>query len=188
MPIVMNKALEKLRTRIGASNAFFGFTAVFSLSLDQWTKFLARAYLRPLGPGKAKVVISNCLDVRFSENAGAAFGAFRRLWGSRFWLPAVGLTFAILLWRYLLRSGGRQIQRQFAFGLMVGGALGNAMDRIVCGRVTDFIVLKMGEHAWPAFNIADTSLVLGVVLMAFERLMNRPKPVPADQDGKPPSR
>jgi signal peptidase II len=62
-----------------------------------------------------------------------------------------------------------------ALGLVGGGAIGNLIDRILYGRVTDFIVWHYKGHEWPAFNIADAALVVGVGLMGLDMLL-APKP------------
>ena len=64
---------------------------------------------------------------------------------------------------------------------MGGGAIGNLIDRIAYGRVTDFIVWHIKEHEWPAFNIADAALVVGVLLMGLDMLL---APKPASTEAK----
>jgi signal peptidase II len=74
---------------------------------------------------------------------------------------------------YLVRSNPRQWRLHLALGLVGGGAIGNLIDRIQLGKVTDFIVWHVGSHEWPAFNIADAALVVGVVLMALDMLFDK---------------
>jgi signal peptidase II len=57
--------------------------------------------------------------------------------------------------------------------LVAGGAVGNLVDRIIAGRVSDFIVWKYHGHEWPAFNVADAALVVGVCLMALDMMLDR---------------
>jgi signal peptidase II len=154
-------------------NLLFGISAVISLVLDQWTKVLARTHLMPLGPWKSKVVVANYFDLRYSENTGVAFGMFQKLPGGRIWLTLVALAALLLVGYYLIRSNPRQSRLHLALGLVGGGAIGNLIDRIAFGRVTDFIVWKVGTHEWPAFNIADAALVVGVVLMALDMLLDK---------------
>ncbi len=154
-------------------NLLFGVSAVVSLVLDQWTKVLARTHLQPLGPWKSKVIIANYFDLRYSENTGVAFGMFQKLPGGRIWLTVVALAALLLVGYYLVRSNPRQYRLHLALGLVGGGAIGNLVDRIAFGRVTDFIVWKIGTHEWPAFNIADAALVVGVALMALDMLLDK---------------
>jgi signal peptidase II len=154
-------------------NILFGAAAVLSLVLDQWTKVLARTHLKPLGPWGGKTVIANYFDLRFSENTGVAFGMFQRLPGGRIWLTLIALIALLLVGYYLLKSGPRQTRLHLALGLVGGGAIGNLVDRIAFGRVTDFIVWHIGRHEWPAFNIADAALVVGVALMALDMMLDK---------------
>jgi signal peptidase II len=160
---------ESTKTR----NFLFGIFAVISLVLDQWTKVLARTHLLPLGPWQTKVIVPNYFDLRYSENTGVAFGMFQRLSGGRILLTVVALAALLLVGYYLKRSGPRQFRLHIALGLIGGGAVGNLVDRIAFGKVTDFIVWHVGQHEWPAFNIADAALVVGVALMALDMLVDK---------------
>jgi len=163
--------IEQVSTK--KRNLLFGVSAVISLVLDQWTKVLARTYIQPLGPWKSKVIVANYFDLRYSENTGVAFGMFQKLPGGRIWLTLVALAALLLVGYYLIRSNPRQSRLHLALGLVGGGAIGNLIDRIAFGRVTDFIVWKVGTHEWPAFNIADAALVAGVALMALDMLLDK---------------
>jgi signal peptidase II len=154
-------------------NILFGTAGVLSIVLDQWTKVLARTHLKPLGLGGSKVIIADYFDLRFSENTGVAFGMFQKLPGGRIWLTLVALAALLLVGYYLLKSGPRQSRLHLALGLVGGGAIGNLIDRIAYGRVTDFIVWHVGRHEWPAFNIADAALVVGVALMALDMMLDK---------------
>ena len=154
-------------------NILFGVAGVLSIVLDQWTKVLARTHLRPLGPWKSKVIVDNYFDLRFSENTGVAFGMFQQLPGGRIWLTVVALAALLLVGYYLIRSSPKQSRLHLALGLVGGGAIGNLIDRIAFGRVTDFIVWHVGTHEWPAFNVADAALVVGVALMALDMLLDK---------------
>jgi len=162
---------EKLSTK--TRNILFGVSAMISLVLDQWTKVLARTHLQPLGPWRSKVIVPDYFDLRYSENTGVAFGMFQKLPGGRIWLTVVALAALLLVGYYLVRSDPRQSRLHLALGLVGGGAIGNLVDRIAFGRVTDFIVWKVGTHEWPAFNIADAALVVGVALMALDMLLDK---------------
>jgi signal peptidase II len=154
-------------------NLLFGLAGVLSIVLDQWTKVLARTHLKPLGPWRTKVIVQNYFDLRYSENTGVAFGMGQTLPGGRIILTLVALGALLLVGYYLKRSGPRQFRLHLALGLVGGGAIGNLIDRIAFGRVTDFIVWHVGTHEWPAFNIADAALVVGVALMALDMLVDK---------------
>lgn len=154
-------------------SALFAVAGVLSIVLDQWTKVLARAHLRTLGPWRSKVIVPNYFDLRYSENTGVAFGMGQTLPGGRIILTVVAMLALSLVWYYLKRSGPRQYRLHLALGLVGGGAIGNLIDRIAFGRVTDFIVWHVGSHEWPAFNVADAALVVGVALMALDMLFDK---------------
>ena len=87
------------------------------------------------------------------------------------------LAFALVIY-YLYKTDAHHVRMQVALGLVGGGAIGNLIDRILHGRVTDFIVWHYKHHEWPAFNIADAALVVGVGLMAID-MLRAPKPAAA---------
>jgi signal peptidase II len=153
----------------------FGVVAAVAIVLDQWTKILARQGLKHLGYAGRKV-IDGIFTLRYSENTGVAFGMLQSLSGGRIILTLVALgAFALVLY-YLHKSDPDQRRFQVALGLVGGGAIGNLIDRIIYGGVTDFLVFDLGFwpfNPWPAFNIADAALVVGVGLMAID--MARPQ-------------
>jgi signal peptidase II len=87
-------------------------------------------------------------------------------------LMAVG-AFALVLY-YLRKSEPQATRLHVALGLVGGGAIGNLIDRMIYGRVTDFIVWHVKDHEWPAFNIADAALCIGVGLMVLDMVRTRP--------------
>jgi signal peptidase II len=137
--------------------------AVAALLADQLTKQLV---VSQLAPGESFHVVGP-LSVHRVQNSGIAFGIFST------WAGAVTiLTAAAILWMvgYFARSGARHPVLPVALGFLIGGSLGNLVDRIRLGHVTDFLDLKF----WPAFNLADTFIVFGVgilmvALIAAER-------------------
>jgi signal peptidase II len=152
---------------------FGAFTAI-SLVLDQWTKALARTHLKPLSPLHPKVVIDGFFNLRYSENPGVAFGMLQQVPGGRLWLTLLAVVAFVLVIFYLRSTEAKATRMHVALGLVGGGALGNVIDRVVYGRVTDFIVWHYKVHEWPAFNIADAALCVGVGLMVLDMFLNRP--------------
>jgi signal peptidase II len=150
----------------------FGVLGALSLILDQWTKVLAREKLR----GHEMVtVVKGFFNLRYSENTGVAFGMFQALPGGRILLTLVAVVAFVLVLHYLRKTEATHTRMHAALGLVGGGAIGNLVDRILYGRVTDFIVWHYKGHEWPAFNIADAALVVGVALMGLDMLL-APKP------------
>lgn len=164
----------------------FSALAAIVVLLDQWTKILARRDLRPLPWGASKVVVPGFFDLRYSENTGVAFGMFQRMENGRFVLTAIAVAaFALVVW-YLHRSDNAHRRLHVALGLVGGGAIGNVIDRVMYGRVTDFIVWHYRGFEWPAFNIADAALVVGVGLMAID-VVRPPKPSDSKAAAEPAS-
>jgi len=165
----------------------FGVFFALSLALDQWTKALARAHLRPLGPFNPKVVIDGFFNLRYSENPGVAFGMLQQIPGGKFILTAMAIVAIVLVVMYLRRTDADAARLHVALGLVGGGALGNVIDRISYGRVTDFIVWHVKAHEWPTFNVADAALCIGVGLMMLDMLMSRPGATPRDASPSSPT-
>jgi signal peptidase II len=158
----------------GRKYVLFGAFLALSLGLDQWTKALARTHLRPLGPYTPKVIIDGFFNLRYSENPGVAFGMLQQMPGGKFVLTALAVAAIVLVIMYLRRTDADATRLHVALGLVGGGALGNVIDRISYGRVTDFIVWHVKGHEWPTFNVADAALCVGVGLMMLDMFASRP--------------
>jgi signal peptidase II len=160
----------------------FGILAALTIVIDQWTKLLARDALIPLGYTGRKVIDGYFL-LRYSENTGVAFGMLQNLPGGRIILAVIACLALALVLYYLRKTEPTHTRLQVALGLVGGGAIGNLTDRILHGGVTDFLVFNLGFwpfNPWPAFNIADAALVVGVFLMALD--MARPQKAPQAPD------
>jgi signal peptidase II len=141
----------------------FAALAVLSLALDQASKIWARAVLRPIYP-QVKTVIAGYWEFRYSENRGAAFGFLGHVPYAHMVFAAAALALTLGVVVYLGRAQLRHPLRVSAeLGLVIGGAVGNAIDRLAFGRVTDFVVWKIGSHEWHTFNVADAALVVGIL-------------------------
>ncbi len=150
-----------------AKYRWFAIVFALSVALDQASKVWARHVLRPIYPA-VKTVIPGFWDLRYSENPGSAFGLFRGVPGARDLLFVVGIGALVIVATSLRKAapGARRLGAEL--GLLAGGALGNVIDRILYGRVTDFVVWHIGAHEWPTFNIADAALVVGVFGLLFD--------------------
>jgi signal peptidase II len=156
----------------GRLKAYAAAAAVFGL--DRLTKI---AIERRIAEGAFRRVIPGFFDIARSANSGVAFGIFND--SSFAWrtlaLILVNLVAVIAIAVYLWR--GREIDRPtlWGLGLILGGAAGNGLDRIVSGRVTDFLDFYLGEYHWPAFNVADSSIVIGGGLLILGMLRTKPQ-------------
>jgi len=130
-------------------------TAIVVLILDIITKTLVRTM-----PENSSINLLPFFSISHIENLGIAFG-FLQLEFMRWILVAIALAVTIaIIWS----CKERKLKEHFlAWGLIAGGALGNALDRIFIGTVTDFI----NFHVWPAFNIADSALTIGVIILIY---------------------
>ena len=116
-----------------------------------------------------------------SYNTGAAFSFLSDAGGWQKWL-FMGLAFVIcgLLGTWLARTPRRDWRTALPFALVIGGALGNVIDRLMHGKVIDFIQWYWQDHYWPSFNIADSAIVAGAIGIALFGLFTKPA-VPARQ-------
>ncbi len=143
------------------------------LLLDQAAKFVvetrtAESFRRALIPGFVTLV--------HSHNPGIAFGLFadaRSPWIGGLLIAGSAAVIALLAW--LLAAGRLGTRRaQAALALILGGAVGNLVDRVLHGSVTDFFEVGVGRFHWPAFNVADSAIVVGALLLVFELLFAWP--------------
>jgi signal peptidase II len=136
------------------------------LILDQLTKIVAK---NSLFEGVSQPVTS-FLNWTLVYNSGAAFSFLAQAGGwQRWFFTGVGIVAAlIMIW--LIRKNYHQTIFSLALSLVLSGAIGNVIDRIIYGAVVDFVdVHYMGWH-WPAFNIADSAITIGVILLIVDEI------------------
>ncbi len=140
--------------------------ATLVLLLDQLSKWSALSNLK-LGIPEEVLPFMNWLLL---FNPGAAFSFLAQSSGwQRWFFTILGLAASLyILW--LLRKNQSDKMLSWALSLILGGALGNVLDRIMYGAVVDFIDLHYGNWHWPAFNIADSSICIGATLIVFSEL------------------
>lgn len=131
--------------------------------LDQYTKHLVRARI-PLNTSLAPIPgLGNLVTLIHVQNTGAAFGIFT---DSNLIFIILSSVVAALIVIFNRQFGHTHWLLPLTFGLQVGGALGNLVDRVSMGAVTDFVDL----HWWPVFNVADSAVVVGTALLAYYAL------------------
>lgn len=137
------------------------------LAADQATKHAIEKYT---SADYLHVVFPGILNLIHTHNPGVAFSLFAdsRSPAVRFMLLAFSIAVIIFLFWLLAaeRAGGRM--GQIGMAMILGGALGNVFDRLTQRGVTDFIDLHIQSHHWPTFNIADSAIVIGAVLVLLE--------------------
>ena len=107
-------------------------------------------------------VIPGCFNLTLVYNTGAAFGIFK---DQRWLLMVLAILCMFFVFYAFKLYGQKNTYMAMALGLILGGALGNFVDRIRLGYVIDFLDFYISSHHWPAFNIADTAICVGVGLM-----------------------
>ena len=135
-------------------------TALVIAVLDQAVK---RVVVNAMQLGQSIDIVGSFVRLTRTSNTGGAFGLLR---GRSSWFIAVSLV-AVLAIAALSRQivRGRRVER-LAFGLIMGGAIGNLIDRIRLGSVVDFLDIGGSAYRWPAFNVADSAITIGVTLLA----------------------
>jgi signal peptidase II len=142
----------------------FAVVALLSLAADQLTKAWARSAL--VG-GRSVPFIGGFWEWELSYNRGIAFGLFRGTGGATIFLAALAIAACVAILVILQRQATAGAWMASALGLVFAGALGNLIDRLHSGQVTDFILWRAGTFKWQNFNVADASLVVGVVILFF---------------------
>ncbi|TAN43120.1 MAG: signal peptidase II [Nitrospirae bacterium] len=124
-------------------------------ALDQLTKLLILRTLHFLDV----VTVLPVFNIVYYRNIGSAFGMFREL-GNLFFITVSSVAIICIL---ILIYKDRE--NSYGLALILGGAAGNLLDRLLHGYVIDFLEFHAGRHYWPAFNIADSALSLGILLL-----------------------
>ena len=133
--------------------------------LDQITKVLASAHLVLHDP----VPVLPLFNLTLMHNSGAAFSFLSQAGGWQRWffvVVAIGVSVALIWWLHQLQRNQRWLA--VALALVLGGALGNVWDRVTLGYVVDFVDVYYGSWHWPAFNVADSAISVGAVMLLVD--------------------
>lgn len=158
-----------MRNRLGRAVVVLG-VFLLTAGFDQGSKEWARSSLTP---GVAQPVIEGYWDWQLASNPGAAFSSFAGGSGTQLVLSLLALVMLVVLGVLAARTRPEQGLQRLALALIAGGALGNLIDRVRDGAVTDFVRWRYHEHAWPIFNVADAALLIGAVLWLVAGLRER---------------
>src|SRR6202142_3549565 len=141
--------------------------AVLVVGLDRYTKWWIA---HRLSMHDGITVIPGFFRIIHTENPGAAFGLFAD--SPSQWKVALLIVFSLVALAIVSLLLGKNSHRLASTGigrsLILGGALGNLWDRLVSRHVVDFLLFYIGSHQWPAFNVADSAIVVGAGLLVFE--------------------
>lgn len=136
---------------------------------------LSKEYIRrTLDVGDGFAVIPGWFNIVHVTNRGAVFGLLNNPGSSwQTWMFAAASALAVGLIIALLRDKTQPATYRLALGMILGGAVGNLVDRLLLGHVTDFLDVYYNSYHWPAFNVADAALVVGAALLAWSVLTAR---------------
>lgn len=158
------------------------FISAAILIVDQISKWMVKSWMHL---HQSIPVIGDTIRLTFVENPGMAFGI--RLFEehpfmSRWFFTIVSVIASILLIWYIYKMRYERRTYRVALGLILGGAVGNLIDRFLYGRVVDFLDADvpdmLGMSRWPVFNVADSSVVCGMILITILVLFTKPRKMP----------
>jgi signal peptidase II len=179
-----DQPLPQIATTVQLGKLRYLFVSLAVIVLDQWSKWMVEVHLphhaaHPLIPG--------FLNLTHVRNTGVAFGLFASegLAGGSWLLTLLGLAALTAVGVYFWFAPARDRLLLVALALVVGGAIGNLIDRVSSGAVTDFIDVYVGLHHWPSFNVADSAISIGIVLMALDSFRSHHDHAPAPADDAP---
>ena len=139
--------------------------------LDQTAKALVLAFFGEPGCALHRIAVSPFLDLVLTCNPGVSFGLFNRTGVNSliFSLLALVIVLVLVVWLGRVRASFLAV----AIGLIIGGAIGNVVDRLRFGAVIDFLDFHLASWHWPAFNLADSAICLGVAAMLLDGMLSR---------------
>ncbi len=146
--------------------------STFVIVFDQITKYIADTRLDYHAP----VNVFTGLNMTLVYNKGAAFSFLSNAGGWQRWffmVLSLGISIALIIWLRKLKQ--EQVILTTGLALILGGAIGNLIDRALFGYVIDFIDVYYSTYHWPAFNVADSAITLGAGLLIFDMFKHREK-------------
>ena len=151
-----------------------GLTACLAaVALDQAHKWWMLTIYRIAERGR--VALTPFLDLVYVKNIGISYSLFDQdSYAGQIMLAAFGVVASLALWVWLARGGSNRLLA-VSLGLIIGGALGNAIDRVVLGGVADFFSLHAFGFYWYVFNIADVAIVAGVIGLLYDSFLTSRK-------------
>ena len=151
-----------------SSFGIWGLIALLIIFFDQLTKWAILKWI----PLYGKIPINRFINITHQENRGAAFSFLADASGWQRWFfitLAVSISSVIVVWLWRLRMTGQTVL-SLGLALVLGGAIGNVADRIRLGHVIDFIQVFINRWPFPSFNIADSAIAVGAILLIVDSL------------------
>ncbi|MEM1243689.1 MAG: signal peptidase II [Pseudomonadota bacterium] len=145
------------------------FISLFIIIADQITKIIALAHLSYATP----VAVMPFVNLTLAFNKGAAFSMLGQAGGWQLWFfSCVAIAVSVGLGIYLYHLPKKGWLTKLAIALIIGGALGNVVDRVLRGYVIDFIDVYVKQWHWPVFNVADSAITIGAILFIITLMFN----------------
>lgn len=147
---------------------WFILAALLAIGLDRWTKLWIQSHMMLF---EFREVAGNFFRINFVKNPGIAFGMFAT--SDHPWVKIVLMVLAVaaigfVIYIYVISK--KKVLEQLSLGFILGGAFGNIFDRIISGKVTDFLDFGIGSHRFYTFNLADSAIILGLILLLVQVL------------------
>ncbi len=142
------------------------FTIIISFIVDRITKVLIGLNYNLL---ETKPIINNLFSITYVKNKGAAFSILENKIPI---LIIISILAIILLVYYLNKEKNISMLSTFSYGIIIGGILGNLFDRVFLNGVVDFLSFKIFDYYFPIFNIADSLIVIGIIILIIEIIIN----------------
>lgn len=139
--------------------------SIIFLSIDLIVKIFIK---NNLGLFDSINVIPNFFSIRYVQNTGAAFSILE---GSRIFLIGISIFAIYLIYLFLIKNTKLSRFDNFCYGMLIGGILGNLVDRIIYGYVIDYLSFKIINYQAPIFNLADTFIVISVIIIVFKSVV-----------------
>ncbi|NIR51805.1 signal peptidase II [candidate division KSB1 bacterium] len=133
--------------------------SVIVVVLDQISKFSVRYFFEY---GREHQILGDWLRLTYIENPGMAFGI---QFGGQKFFTIFAMIATVVIFIYIVRARTERLPLRLALALILGGAIGNLVDRFLYGKVVDFIDVGIGDTRWPIFNFADSAVTLGMIIL-----------------------
>jgi signal peptidase II len=147
------------------------------VALDQLTKQIAESQLTP----HQAVNLFPYFDWYLTYNTGAAFSFLADAGGWQRWMfTGIAIVISLVIIQWIRKLPAEETRTAVSLCLILGGAIGNLIDRVYLGHVIDFIQVWLGSYPWPAFNIADAAISIGAVLLVLSSFDSTSKTTTAE--------
>jgi signal peptidase II len=147
--------------------------AIVTAFFDLLSKRVIFAILEKMAEENPEIKVTNFFSLVYVWNRGVSFGMFNSIANAHLILSLLQFSIALILFFWLYQN--EKLHISWALGLIIGGALGNLCDRIRNGAVADFLDFHVAAYHWPAFNLADSAVFIGVMILIFEDLIFKKK-------------